>query len=218
MVEGVRKNKAGSHWSPYFHSPNLAAQSQSLNVAKAAHPLPYPAPFQSLGLIQACGHPLQRLPSVQSWFLPPLPDPHISLLVSPDPAWIPRLDCPADHPPRTPTLVSPASPAHARGGISRHAPSPTPPIPGWSRPPGGPGSESCGGYGTDARCVPVASGSPLGLAAAALPRAPGARWHRQLQLRPQPPDSAGAGEERTHRPPSWETRRLLGPASRGGAA
>lgn len=190
------RGRAGSNRHPRFNSPNLVTHSQSPNTAKAARPLPFPAPFNHLVSSKPMVAPSNvfpqskvgfslylRPPASRSWSLPATRGSR---------AWT---HPPTPPPQGTPALVSPGSPrARARWYFPPRSYNGTPPIPGWSLPPGGPGSVSCGGYGTGARCVPGVSGSPLDLVGAVLLQVPGAPRNHQLQARPQPPGSAGAGE------------------------
>lgn len=162
------------------------------NMAKAARPFPFPAPFNYLAPSKPLVAPSNVLPQSKVGFSLHLRPPTSRSWSLPIPRGLTADDPPPGHatvgvarfPPRTRTVVFPATLPHG----------PPPPIPGWSRPPGGPGSVSCGGYGTGARCVPGVSGSPLDLVAAVLLQAPGAPRHHQPQPRPQPLGSAAAGE------------------------
>lgn len=183
------------------------------NKAKAAAPSHSPPP-SALGSFQASGRPLATSSLSQSWFLHSISDPYVPLLVSPDPAWTHRRRPP---PPGMPPLVSPGSPTHAHGEpFPATLPHGAPHT--WLVTSPGGGSMSCGGCGAGVRCVPGVSGSPLDLAAAVLFfRRPALRDITSLNLGPSLGLSGGRWW-RTRRPPSSETRRLLGPASRGGAA
>lgn len=108
--------RAGSNCHPYFHSPNIAAHSQSPNQAKVARPLPVPRPPSITWFRPSLWSPLATSSLSPKLVSPSITaHPHILLLVSSDPALIPRLDSPADAPQRRPALVSPGSPrARAR--------------------------------------------------------------------------------------------------------
>jgi hypothetical protein len=162
-------------------------------------PLPTTCNLQPLGLSQVRWSPLATSTSTLKCFLFFLFPNHAlstSFLMFHDPGrgydtgesphsqqrWYRPVSTPPPACARTRTVVFPATL------------SPPPPIPGWSRPPGGLGSVSCGGYGTGAQCVPGVSGSLPDRAAATLVRAPGDRRSREFPLRPPPLGSAAAGE------------------------